>query len=122
MTADEKLMNIRPSIKLSNTDSDSEVLIFQNQTLRPILKFNNEKILKLINLHLPKLKNIVTADERRKYVIDYFNKNIAITHLLIGQVSGLMTMDEYETYLQNEAEYHKRIKTMIVERVASQPD
>ena len=54
----EQLKNLRPIINVDNSKS-TDLETFQTNTLRPILKFQNDLILTIINQHLAENKIVV---------------------------------------------------------------
>jgi hypothetical protein len=120
MNSEEIILSLRPQLNLVEQSEDNGVVHFQNKTLRPLLKLLNDKILSITQEKLPKLGNIAHLEERRKYIHQIFDKNPGVTHLLIGMIIGLMTMQELHYYLSNQNEINRRIKGMIIERIASQ--
>jgi len=65
----ELLKSIRPSIVVDNSKS-TDLETFQTNTLRPILKFQNDLILTIINQHLSENKIVVKnlTDNKKRNV------------------------------------------------------
>ncbi len=116
---DEDILAIRPdipSIDLTKSLSKSEA--FQNETLRPILKYQHDLIIsifaaKSINQQLSRL----TKPDQRHRITKLLESNTLLRNQLIGLVIGLMTNQELETYFLMESEMKRRIKTMLIERL-----
>ena len=116
--------NSRPTIKKISKDRQSlGIELFQNETLRPILKMKNDVLLEFFNsyIHQKKINWINKSIEKKEEFI-YHNiakdntfKN-AITHLIVGNFS----LEEYIKYTENTKEYNKRIWKMIQQRICSQ--
>jgi len=121
LTRDETILTIRPeiqSIDLSKSLSISE--FFQNETLRPILKYQNDIIQSLFlqKSKAPQLALLDIADQRHR-ISKILESNTVLRNQLIGLVIALMTNKELESYYEMEAEIKRRIKTMLVERLIS---
>ena len=116
-------IEIRPIISaIDRSKNSTPIEQFQNETLRPILKLQNELLQKffLNNLreknidwfNLPKLK-------RKKALNDSFKNDAkfknAITHLIIGH----FTVEEFEYFEQHQKDFKKRISKMAEQRLAN---
>lgn len=101
----------------------SEEELFQNQTLRPILKLQNELYLELFKYYSIKNKALFSqfSVEKKLYYIEntILNDN-KFRNLLIGTTIGLMQIEEYKLYTKNASALNKRIITMLIERLKSQ--
>ncbi len=117
---DTALINLRPPLNL-NTQFSKEMERFQNQTLRPILKFQNDATIQLLkrSQHFIKIKaqyKEVTIAELKELINNFITSNLTFRNTLIGSIIGFMTMDELQFYLDNTSEINKRIVSMQVER------
>lgn len=122
---EEYLVSIRPEIPGlgKNGSYFNSVEEFQNACLRPIIKFQNDIIIKTFQ----KEKNLKTVlsrgnnsrDQTLGIISHYIKMNKAISYLYVGIIYGLMTLRESEFYLQNHKELNKRIVQMISERINS---
>lgn len=118
----EQLKSIRPIINVDNSKS-TDLETFQTNTLRPILKFQNDLILTLINTHLAEHKIVVknlTDNKKTERIHEIVKNNLQLKQLLIGIVIAHFTDDEIEFYLKDKKEVVKRIITMLLERVCTQ--
>jgi hypothetical protein len=112
----------RPIILLEKT-ADSEIERFQNQTLRPILKLQNELLISFFqNQLLEKKINWEKSEEikRREIIHSILKKEISFRSLIIGLVCGHFTREEAGFYFQHKSEATRRIVTMLIERLISQ--
>jgi len=123
MTRDESIITLRPDIpSIKRMDSMTDVEKFQNDVIRPILKYQHDVIVeytisKAIDRN-SKFANLI-AVEKERYLDKVTLKDSKIKQELNGMVLGLMTKVEMEIYLALESEYKRRINTMIRERVVS---
>ncbi len=113
------LLKMRPQLSIETSMDDQDVLVFQSNVLRSILKMLNSSLVILGKTFMPKLQNISDDVQRRVYIKEYLNKNPLITSHIQGMVSGFFVKDEFVFYLNHQVEVNKRIKDMVVERIAS---
>lgn len=118
----QQLKNIRPIIEIDNSKS-TELELFQSVTLRPILKFQNDLILTLVNNHLSEHKIVVknlTDNKKTERIHEIVKGNLQLKQLLTGITIALFTEEEMAFYLENKKEIVKRMITMLLERVCTQ--
>ena len=123
MNRDEQLHKWRPKIKLKIEDDKSEIEHFMHSVLRPVLKFQNEVILLLIQTapHFSRLTWIQDSEEENRIAVnDFIQKNTVLKNQLLGTVLGMMKTFEIAFYLEHEKELKKRIIEMCVTRFHSQ--
>ena len=123
MTRKESIAALRPDIpSIQRMDSMTDVEKFQNDVIRPILKYQHDVIVgyaisKAIDRN-SKFANLI-AVEKERYLDKVTLKDSKIKQELNGMVLGLMTVEEMHIYLALESEYKRRINTMIRERIVS---
>ncbi len=101
----------------------SEIELFQNEVLRPILKFQNEVLTSLFISNLKKRDvdfSKMNLNGKIAYVTNVIQKDLGLRNVLIGMVLGLLTVEEIGQYYQNETEYRRRISKMVIDRLADQ--
>ncbi len=115
---DQTLIDIRPLVP-TETEKASEIEQFQNDVLRPILKFQHELFIaeSRSNSILNRCFQRETIEGKRADIKQVFSKNAPIKYLLIGMVTGLMTADEFLSYQKQKSEFDKRITQMLIERL-----
>lgn len=113
---DSKKISIRPELNLSSTIPDED---FQNRTLRPILKLQHDLILFLFISFCNKQKIDLYKDENKfnSIVNTHIKKNMVLKNQYLGLIIGMFTTEEFGIYLENDAEFNKRIITMIGQRL-----
>lgn len=119
---DLQLRSIRQVIDLENLQS-LDVERFQNDTLRPVLKFQNSIVLAQFKKYLEKFKpqfNVYNQSVQKNYIEDVMKRDSRIKNSLIACVVSMMTLEEYEFYCGNKNELNKRIVSMIIERLKDQ--
>ena len=123
-TRDEQLLAIRPiisSIKISNNMSTDER--FQNLTLRPIIKLQNDLFVEVFKNYISKHKNVfyeLTLDKRMHYIDNTIHKDIKFRNALKGMIIGLFTIEEYKLYITNSSALNKRMMNLVIQRIQSQ--
>lgn len=116
---DEALVALRPEIATSPAQNPAEA--FQNSVLRPVLKFQHERISAIFRQHIQKRKvNLsgISLDARKNYVETAFQKDLALRHQLIGLALGMMTEKEW-TEFSEDKELARRLNNLLVQRIQS---
>jgi hypothetical protein len=96
---------------------------FQTQTLRPVLKLQNELLLGLFKNHITESKNTfydLSLEKKGLFIENSLRKNIVLKNKLLGLILGMFTMEELKVYSTQTSIYNKRIISLIVERIRSQ--
>jgi hypothetical protein len=120
MRNETKLKELRPLIETENK-TVTEIERFQNQVLRPILKFQHAifEIEVSSNPLLEKLLKQELTAERRRFLIKGIVSKIEVKNQLLGQITGLLTNSEYQFYYSKKKEMDKRIFAMLLDRFLS---
>ena len=118
------LLRFRPEIPTAKiTDMMSDDERFQNETLRPIIKFQNDLLLAVFRNYINKHKNAfyeLALEKRLDYVENAIQKDIKFRNSLKGMIIGQFTQEEYTTYIENSSALNKRMMNMVIERLKSQ--
>ena len=118
------LLNSRPvilSALVSSNMSDGER--FQNETLRPIIKLQNDLFIAVFTNYIKKYKSIfynLTLEKKMDYIENAVQKNSKFRNSLKGMIIGQFTVDEYEIYIDNSSSLNKRMMNIIIERLKDQ--
>lgn len=122
-TRDTFLLEFRgDSIGQINLSSSADER-FQNQTLRPILKLQNNLFIEVFRNHISKHKNVFytfSIEKKLQFIENSIQKDIKFRNALKGMVIGLFTAEEYATYIQNSSALNKRMMNMLMERLKNQ--
>ena len=105
-----------------NEQSSAEEL-FQNKTLRPILKFQNDLFIEVFTNYAVKQKGVfftLSPEKKMAYIENTIQRDIKLRNSLKGMVIGLFTTDEYVEYIKNSSNLNKRMMNMLIERLKSQ--
>lgn len=122
-TTDELIVTLRGNSLGAIYENSSSEEIFQNQTLRPILKFRNELFIEVFKNYAAKQKGVfftLNPDKKMQYIEHAIQKDIKFRNSLKGIVIGFFTLAEYETYIQNSSNLNKRMMNLLIERLKSQ--
>lgn len=106
---------------ISNQSSLEE--IFQNRTLRPILKLQNDLFIQVFINYAIKQKSVffsLTPEKKMAYIENVIQRDIKFRNSLKGMVIAFFTLDEYAEYIQNSSNLNKRMMNMLIERLKSQ--
>lgn len=96
---------------------------FQNRTIRPILKLQNDLLVAVFRNYISKYKNEFygySVEKKLQYIENSIQKDIKFRNSLKGMVIGLFTLAEYEDYIRNSSNLNKRMMNMLIERLKSQ--
>ncbi len=121
---DQQLKNQRPEISSAKIlESTSSFEAFQNQVLRPILKFQNDILIQVF-LSRINAKNqdfiALSLQKKQDILIGEFKTNTTLRQILLGCVIGLLTSEEFKFYNANTTKINKRIFSMLKERLLDQ--
>ena len=120
---DSTLLEFRgETVGIINNQSSSEEL-FQNKTLRPILKLQNDLFVLVFINYAVKQKNTffdLSPEKKFAYIENTIQRDIKFRNSLKGMVIALFTSDEYEAYIKNSSNLNKRMMNMLIERLKSQ--
>lgn len=97
--------------------------LFQNQTIRPILKLQNDLFLAVFINYVNKNKAdfySYTVEKKIQTIENSIQKDIKFRNSLKGMIIALFTVQEYDTYIQNSSSLNKRMMNLLVERLKSQ--
>lgn len=122
-TKDEAILELRESaIGIISEDSSAEER-FQNQTLRPILKVQNELLLEVFINYAKVQKGVffeLSLSKKQLYIENALQKDVKFSNSLKGMIIGLFTIAEYKEYSLNTSNINKRIGNLLMERFKSQ--
>jgi len=122
-TRDQQLLAARPTIEsITINDRMSDEERFQNQTLRPVIKLQNDLFIEVFRNYIAKHKNVfyqLTIEKRLNYIENAIHKDIKFRNSLKGIVIGQFTVDEYLTYIKNSSALNKRMMNIVKQRLQS---
>lgn len=110
----------RPILKDLMKENMSEVEVFQNTTLRPVIKMQHAILIESFKNYLQKRKinfSELTAQKQRSRVKGVFTKDINYKNLTLGIMIGHFSPEEYQFYSQNSSEINRRILQITTQRI-----
>ncbi|HEY9185650.1 MAG TPA: glyoxalase [Salegentibacter sp.] len=114
---DLQVVEMRPEIasaKVSEKMSSDEC--FQNQTLRPITKLQEDLILEVFRNYIVKHKNSfyeLNLEKRLDYIENAIHKDIKFRNSLKGIIIGQFSLEEYRKYILNSSALNKRMMNIV---------
>lgn len=120
---ESNLLAIRPQILNARvTENMSEDEQFQNKTIRPIIKLQNELLIEVFRNYIKKRKNTfyeLSVEKRLLYIENAVQKDMKFRNSLKGMIIGQFTVDEYLIYIKNSSALNKRMMNIVRERLQS---
>lgn len=120
---DNNVLELRGEVlgTISNQSTAEET--FQNKTLRPILKLQNDLFIQVFINYAVKQKSVffnLTPDKKMAYIENVIHRDIKLRNALKGMIIAFFTLDEYADYIQISSNLNKRMMNMLIERLKSQ--
>jgi hypothetical protein len=120
-TRDTSLLKIRPEIPNAKvTLLMSEEECFQNKTIRPIAKLQNNLLVEVFKHYIKKHKNVfynLSIEKRMHYIENAIQKNMKFRNSLKGIMIGQFTIEEHRKYINNSSAINKRMMGIVKERL-----
>lgn len=122
-TRDSDLLAMRPEIPSAKISVDMcSDERFQNLTLRPVAKLQNNLLIAAFRNYVAKHKNVfytLSLEKRLEYIETSVNKDMKFRNSLKGMIIGQFTLNEFEIYIQNSSALNKRMMDLVKERLKS---
>jgi len=123
-TRSEDLLKVRPVIPSALVyESMTSGERFQNQTLRPVLKLQNDLLVEAFRNYIQKHKGgfyDYTLEKKEYFIENSIQKDIKFRNSLKGMIIGQFTVEEYLEYIKNSSALNKRMMKMVIERLKDQ--
>ena len=119
---EKNIISIRPLLNLLPVDDITPIELFQNQTLRPVLKLQHDIIVAQFKYNIRQRNTpfeTLPNASREKAIVLILQKDLALRNQLFGNIVGLLTLSELHFYLENEPELSRRIRDLLIQRIAS---
>ncbi|MCD0455032.1 glyoxalase [Chryseobacterium sp. LC2016-27] len=116
-------LDLRESLNITNSEATTETEIFQNQTLRPILKLQNDLYFSFFTNYALRQKadfNSLSISKKQIFIEQSIQKDAVLKNTFIGITIGMFTLEELKIYESESKVFNKRIITMLIERLKSQ--
>lgn len=119
-TRTEYLLSIRPVISSAKIyESMSSDELFQNKTLRPIIKMQHDLFIAVFKNYIAKHKNVfyeLSLSKQLSYIDNAIHKDMKFRNSVKGMIIGQFTEEEYALYIQNSSALNKRMMNIVKER------
>lgn len=122
-TRDQFLRDFRGEMLGTVNSQSSADEFFQNQTLRPILKLQNDLFIEVLRNYIEKSKTDFyhfSVEKKMQFIENSIQRDIKFRNSLKGIVIGLFTVEEYTRYILNSSDLNKRMMSMLIERLKNQ--
>ena len=109
----------RPVLEDLIKDNMSALELFQNQTLRPVIKMQHDLLIASFNAYKAKRKidfSSLTDQKKRSKTKAVFVKDINYKNLNLGFIIGAFSLEEFAYYNLNASELNKRIIQIVIQR------
>jgi len=113
---DDKIPKIKGIVRSDTQETER----FQNEVLRPILKYQHEILLQTFTTYLEKRKinfDSLSIDKKERHIDSILSKDIAFKNMLLGMTVGRFTIEEITIYEEKSSEYNRRILQMLRKRL-----
>lgn len=120
---DTNVLELRGETLGTITSQSSAEEVFQNRTLRPILKLQNDLFIQVFINYAVKQKGVfftLTPEKKMAYIENVIHRDIKFRNSLKGMIIAFFTLDEYAEYIQISSNLNKRMMNMLIERLKSQ--
>lgn len=118
-------IDLRESLNIAISETSTSEEKFQNQTLRPILKLQNELYISLFTNYAIRQNadfNTLTSAKKNIFIEQSLQKDLVLKNTFIGMTIGIFTLEEMEIYNSDSKVFNKRIITMLIERLKNQTE
>ncbi|MDY2586610.1 glyoxalase [Winogradskyella aquimaris] len=120
-TRTEHLLSMRPEVLSAKIyDSMSSDELFQNKTLRPIIKMQHDLFMAVFKNYINKHKNVfyeLSQTKQLSYIENAIHKDMKFRNSIKGMIIGQFTEEEYTLYIQNSSALNKRMMNIVKERL-----
>ncbi|MAX69610.1 MAG: glyoxalase, partial [Flavobacteriaceae bacterium] len=113
----EDLLAIRTQIlsaKINDNMSSDE--LFQNTTLRPVIKMQHDLLIAVFRNYIAKHKNVfyeLSLEKQLAYIENSIHKDMKFRNSLKGMIIGQFTVEEYDLYIKNSSALNKRMMNIV---------
>ena len=120
---DAVLLAARPVVDADPARAATPLEAFVHETLRPVLKLQNELVLQVVVAELrkrtPRFAD-AAVDDRVVHLERLLGGDSRLKRTLVGVAMGALTAPELAFWLRHESEVRRRTVALLVQRVASQ--
>lgn len=120
---DEGLLSLRSGTLGEIHPQSTAEEVFQNKTLRPVLKLQNDLFIEAFINYAVKQKGqffTLNTDKQLQYIENVIHRDIKFRNALKGMIIALFTVEEYREYITNSSNLNKRMMNLLIERLKDQ--
>ncbi|WP_298763754.1 glyoxalase [uncultured Polaribacter sp.] len=110
----------RPILENIIKENMSVTEVFQNKTLRPVIKMQHHLLIQSFKNYLFKRKidfSTLTDQKKKSKIKGIFTKDINYKNFTLGLIVGDFTAEEFHFYANNSSEINRRILQIITKRI-----
>ncbi|WP_375419032.1 hypothetical protein [uncultured Hymenobacter sp.] len=121
---DATLLSLRPAIAAElPAEADGTVGDFLHRTLRPVLKLQNDALLRAVaaflrDHHVPFAA--APPAEQARYLTELLGRNVKLRYTIVGLITAMFTGAEAAFYDQHRAELNRRLLELAQHRALDQ--
>jgi hypothetical protein len=110
--------SLRPQITtILKKEHISEIEVFQNETLRPIIKMQHTILIEFYKAYIAKIAGSKSESKILDHIESSITKDVMLKHIFIGMIIGQFTEEELIYYTEQQSELKKRISAIIKQRL-----
>ena len=97
----------------------TEIEVFQNKTIRPIIKMQHDLLLAFLKSYLDKRKidfSILSEEKKNLKIRSILEKDIQFRNMILGSILGHFSLEEYNYFMMSSAEFRRRIIQITIKR------
>ena len=120
---DSELLRLRGGAIGEIHPQSSKEEIFQNKTIRPVLKLQNDIFVESFINYANKYKDdffALSIDKKMAFIENAIHKDIKYRNALKGMVIAFFTIEEFREYILNSSNLNKRMMNLLIERLKDQ--
>lgn len=120
---DNDVLSMRGGIIGEILPQSSSEEIFQNKTIRPILKLQNDLFIESFINYANKHKDdffSMTVEKKMVFIDNAIHRDIKFRNALKGMVMAMFTIEEFREYILNSSNLNKRMMNLLIERLKDQ--
>lgn len=104
-------------------EQSSKEEVFQNKTIRPILKVQNDLFIESFINYVNKNKKdfyLMSTEKKIMFIDTAIHKDIKFRNALKGMIIAFFTIEDFREYIQNSSSLNKRMMNLLIERLKDQ--
>ncbi|MGJ8549512.1 glyoxalase [Winogradskyella wichelsiae] len=117
----EDLLALRPTIASAKIyDNMGAEELFQNKTIRPVVKFQHNLLIAVFKNYITKHKNVfyeLSLEKQLSYIDNATHKDTKFRNSIKGMIIGQFSVEEYQLYIQHSSALNKRMMNIVKERL-----